>query len=710
MPFDQWVRDGQDLDPELVVSLASSDEFDPYAKRSRASGPGLRGDRISNTATHDIDPLAGQNTLPAISGGGVNANWFTPLHPPKVGYGSISMHSPVVEPWSYVTNFNDLDLTEDASASWASEFLCLFPDGPNMPMSTPSANQNGGVTSISAAVPVQDNETNSGEEVPPATEHLKHPRASSLPDSPPVPLPENGQVSATSASPLQHSLFWSNEDAERCSESGIPSTHLSRHFLKFVQPPAAILIGGAKRWRRLQEYLCKVSEQNRAVQNALFCVVGLLSIDETVKERGSAREERMRRIRDRHQQACDNVMTMLAGPLEPESKTTEHLLAAIFLLAWFEVIRDMEDSNCLFPRDLAHSVISSRMMWSRVSQELLAWMNTLDNKAAHLGGDHLLSQQTIDVISHHQTQITSSDALDDGVSPFREPSAGSDGTPTDSSIGSLFDIECSRTQRLEMNSVITQKSQIKQAILNTILQPALQWYLTSQSYCRRISAYDMYHRRRANTDDEYEIITACKQLESELCELWNFRPSVISLTAEQLMQVVPADLATRLEEIFSVYLGSFWTLFVYLHRVSWWNLPHGLPHSDLVSRALAEMWRTLQRAYGEVIEGTTKKIVHPSLLWPLFLFGCECLDLDQRKWAVQQLEGLGEAKPVLEARELEDDVDTLLPFRMSSGATKNAKRAAMLLTKLTEEQDRKKCKVDARELSIRLFGCHFSLV
>ena len=192
----------------------------------------------------------------------------------------------------------------------------------------------------------------------------------------------------------------------------------------------------------------------------------------------------------------------------------------------------------------------------------------------------------------------------------------------------------------------------------------------------------MYHRRRSNADDEYEIITACKQLESELSEHWNFRPSVISLTAEQLMQVVSADLATRLEEIFSVCLSCFWTLFVYLHRVSWWNMPHSLPHSDLVRRALAEMWRTLQRAYGEVIDGTTKKVVHP-LLWPLFLFGSECLDLKQREWAIQQLEDLGDMKPVLEDEELETDV--LPPFRMSSGATRNAKRAAILLTKLTEE-------------------------
>lgn len=101
-------------------------------------------------------------------------------------------------------------------------------------------------------------------------------------------------------------------------------------------------------------------------------------------------------------------------------------------------------------------------------------------------------------------------------------------------------------------------------------------------------------------------------------------------------------------------------------------------------------------------------MVHPSLLWPLFLFGCESVDLKQREWTIQQLEDLGEIKPVLEDEDSEAEI--LPPFRMSSGATRNAKRAAILLTKLVEEQDRQHCKIDARELSMKLFGCHFSLV
>jgi hypothetical protein len=111
--------------------------------------------------------------------------------------------------------------------------------------------------------------------------------------------------------------------------------------------------------------------------------------------------------------------------------------------------------------------------------------------------------------------------------------------------------------------------QVKQVVLNTMLQPTLEWYMTSQGYCRRISAHDKHHRSRFTSEDEFEVVVACKQLEEDLFELWDVRPAVISLMTQQLTQILSPDLAIRLEEIFSVYLASFWVLFVYLHRISW---------------------------------------------------------------------------------------------------------------------------------------------
>lgn len=473
------------------------------------------------------------------------------------------------------------------------------------------------------------------------------------------------------------------------------SSHLIECFRKIVQPPAAILIGGFERWRRLQQYLCKLSDHSRAVRSSLLCVIELLMMeDDDSGDQGHDRDVCMKRIYDRHANACDEIRTKISKHSDLKPKTREHLLAAIFLLSWFEVIRDQDARSNLFPRHLADTVITNGTSWSRYSQQLLSWLNTLDSKASHLGGEHLLSHKCLEVVSRFRTQITSS--LDHGDNGTKDAD-DFEVAVSDMSPGHSPEDVTSQSPSLSM-------VQVKQVVLNTILQPALEWYLTTQSYCRRISAHDKHHRKRFTSDDEYEVITACKGLESALFELWDYRPAVISVGAEQLRAIVSLDMAKRLEEIFSVYLASFWILFVYLHRVSWWNLPH----SALAIRALDEVWQNMHRAYGEEVNGPLRKVIHPSLLWPLFLFGSECPDHARRAWAIEQLEALGEAKPVLQTETT--DADTLPPFKLSSGATRNAKRAAALLAELIKEQDAKGARVDDRDLSMRMFGCYFSIV
>ena len=148
--------------------------------------------------------------------------------------------------------------------------------------------------------------------------------------------------------------------------------------------------------------------------------------------------------------------------------------------------------------------------------------------------------------------------------------------------------------------------------------------------------------------------------------------------------------------------------------------------------------------------------MHPALLWPLFLFGSECMSDERRAWAIEQLEALGEAKPVRGgninnnnnnndnhghsttttatttttgtnkgtiaqetemgggvSREGEEVTTTagLPPFKLSAGATRNAKRAAVLLRELIgRQQAGGGARVDERELSIEMFGCHFSII
>jgi len=95
------------------------------------------------------------------------------------------------------------------------------------------------------------------------------------------------------------------------------------------------------------------------------------------------------------------------------------------------------------------------------------------------------------------------------------------------------------------------------------------------------------------------------------------------------------------------------------------------------------------------------------LLWPLFMFGSECEDAEKRDWAVKQLMALGNASAVVS---YDEEGESLAPFRLSLGATRNAKRAAVLLKELIVRQSVSKNRVDDKELSIELFGCHFSII
>jgi len=634
-------------------------------ERVAAEGTSVSTDR-SLLSTRN-DPLQGTNLD------------FLPFPTPRTPGPHRSGHvTPNASQWTQSRRFDFNQLLGDLDTSWAGEFSCLFPEVESPPgtrLGIPSAQTEIGQDAVEPSTTI------STVHIPSSTANMD---GLTSPQIEPV---DSGIILPMSSMHPPGTTGY--QDSAHRGDIAI------EFFQQIVQPPAAILIGGFDRWRRLQHYLCDLSDDSRAVHSALLCVVEFLMMDEKTQDQCS-RQKAMSRIFERHAAACEEIRHKLFKHSGPKPRSRETMLAAVFLLAWFEVIRDQDAHQAsIFPRELADAVITDEMPWNRYSQQLLSWLKTLDSKASHLGGQHLLPPKSLGVVAHYPTQITSS-VDGDRDKDIEDPEISLSDASPESSHHSPYG-PSARSPQLKLG-------QVKQVMLNTMLQPALEWYMTSQSYCRRISAHDKHHRNRFTSEDEFEVVVACKQLESELFELWNVRPAIISLTTEQLTQVLSPDLAIRLEEIFSVYLASFWVLFVYLHRISWWHLPH----STLAQRALCEVWEHMQRAYGEEVNSHLRRVIHPSLLWPLFLFGTECQNASQRAWAIEQLDALGEAKPIL-GSEI-NSTEMLPPFRLSSGATRNAKRAAALLRELIKEQTEHHARVDDRDLSMKLFGCYFSIV
>lgn len=368
-----------------------------------------------------------------------------------------------------------------------------------------------------------------------------------------------------------------------------PRSHfLLNYFGKISQPPASILITVVRKWRRLQRYFTKLGHRHRVVASALFAIIELFTKDDQSVSRADTIDSLnlMGPALELHEAARKEVeMMMSTKEWQTASMARDALLASIFLLAWFEVVRDQVYDQKLFPGELAEQISTTAGPWNRYSRQLLQWFNTLDSKASHLGGQHLLSQRALQVVSEHHTQINTDDSSDEKQSDDERTNSGSVFSPQDqnstpnttaASTSSPQDetITSSFVPNTNSNGQLKSLRQMKTVLLNTILQPALDWYQSTQRYCRHISSHDRHHRSRFTVKDEYEVVIACKQLELELIHLWRRRPQIIRLSAPQLREIVCVDVAARLEAIFSLYMASFWILFVYLHRVVWWHLPH----------------------------------------------------------------------------------------------------------------------------------------
>ncbi|KAM5529916.1 C6 finger domain-containing protein [Fusarium oxysporum f. sp. phaseoli] len=473
-----------------------------------------------------------------------------------------------------------------------------------------------------------------------------------------------------------------------------------RVFGKIMQPPAAMLMGGIKKWGHLQQYLVNLASRNDAVMSALLGLDKLLEWDGISDSISSSRQ-----LQNHIQNFFNTTTSMIQHDISSiqcgRSSKMDDWLAAIFLLAWIHVLRDRveHDSESLFPTDLADIIITCSHDWNWYSRQLLSWFNSLDSKASHLSGPTLLSPKALRVVSQYPIQIISCDYEE---SKHRKDSLGDDEDFQLSSQTTLSGV----SEHGDSDIVVPARSpcDVKEMVLRAILQPAAEWYLKTQAYCRRISALDKHHCERFTPDAELKVALEGKRIESKLWDLWAQCPSVISLSTAELSMSVAPDVAKRVQEVSSVYLASFWILFVYLHRVCWWHLPH----TEAVKGALEKTWEHMKNSYGEQDDKIQQKTVHPGLLWPVFLFGAECEANEHRSWAIEQLKALGRARPVLKSQN--QNLETLPEFRISHGATRNAKRAGLLLEALTRKQAERNCRVDDRDLAMDMFNCYFAMV
>lgn len=361
-----------------------------------------------------------------------------------------------------------------------------------------------------------------------------------------------------------------------------------------------------------------------------------------------------------------------------------------------------------FPQSEAETVITSKGFWYPQSRLMLKCLNSVDAKVSHMGGRALLSPSSLDVTIEHRFEVENcvGNPEEDEV----EPDSTTDG-PVSSEAPERQPIAQraapANGKKPDRHLVLHQN--VKMNIFNTIIQPALEFHIVSQSYIRKISSHERYQRKRNTADDEYQVITACRQYEIELKNHWRERPRVLDMTHQELSELVCNEIAQHSARIFCVYIVTFWSHFLYSHRVAWWNLPV----SDVAADALDVIWQTLMQctgqgrdseADGDTAATTTQCVtsLHPGSLWALLLFASECKVEHQQIWAVRQIRSIGERAAV--RPRIPDH-----KFSSQRGA-QNASRIATLIQELVKRQKQKDKRVHWQDLSADIFGCHFSIV
>ncbi|OBT85370.1 hypothetical protein VE02_05047 [Pseudogymnoascus sp. 03VT05] len=482
--------------------------------------------------------------------------------------------------------------------------------------------------------------------------------------------------------------------------------YLITYFKRSTRPPASLVSVDPAGWYQMQQYLLRTASSHSVVMDALLALTQLISVRESTLRSSSSSQWRM--AFELQQRSCREL-----GERRIDEKSQNALLAAIFLLAWFEVICDEQDAHrSNFPTDLAESVIRGSARWNSASRRLLQWLNSFDAKASHMGGRQLLTPKSLEVVLQHRFE-RSYRTVDSGDS---ENETVSNDSEEDDRNGSAAVFTQARKRRASSRSFTTRSfitpREIKMNVFNAIMQPALEFHLVSQSYSRKIGTHDRHHRSRNTVEDEYEVVTACKTIDTELKKLWRQRPRVLDLTAKDLSGVVCEDIAERLDELFAVYIATFWAHFLYIHRVAWW----GLPHSSTAKEALDEFWRMMCRSVREPEDNKEnhlsamdrQKVIHPGLMWPMFMFGCEVEIGEKQQWSVTQLRLLGERTVTPDTEQQHSD--SLPPYRLGQKGAQNAIRASVLLNEVVKRQNETGARVDGKYLSLELFGCHFTII
>ncbi|KAJ5266285.1 hypothetical protein N7524_007303 [Penicillium chrysogenum] len=373
---------------------------------------------------------------------------------------------------------------------------------------------------------------------------------------------------------------------------------LLQHFLT-IDPPAALFAPVNIEWKYMRPALLAHARDSSPLLNAVYCYADVHKAMTEGKKWHWA--PTFYRLSSSEIQAC------IHG--EVTESTLIKIFAAVFLLMISEILSSPEictGTSYIHSGYLILQRFHNRTRhWTGLGHLLVSWVSLLDVKSLIAGRDGDPLTELGNIPEHR---------LDTQNSQTPHTKAPTDNCK-EASIEDPF---------LSPNYLIYE----------SIVGPALRFFVQAQQVVRRIVCIDLHHRSRGTLTDEFEVLQLAHKVGADLETLWHRRPPVIDVYGrpEALTDILCAPVASEICRTFRQYVANFLANFIYLHRVAFAIYPR----TDRVNGAIDQI---IQLA---TVDSTGRDHLPVSFLWPLFVAGLEGTD-DQRKWIVHEIQRMAAA-------------------------------------------------------------------
>ncbi|KAI4928659.1 hypothetical protein J4E85_005277 [Alternaria conjuncta] len=371
------------------------------------------------------------------------------------------------------------------------------------------------------------------------------------------------------------------------ASNGPNEDYLLHTFLQMLMPPILTPVEIGPKWASTRAFFATLAAESPIVKSAIMAFAAM-----QMQRSGLGNDMAKADWRPLYDTASRQVANCLAKTRVVEDSDLRHMLAALFLLTYTDLLTEMlprAHTNLREAYTLIKSV--SKTTFSAPERRLISWMRLLDARAVSTaGGEGLFLADTDETIFD--------------ASPAANPGSDPD----------------------------TSDTEIEEILFDVLYHPGIMFYQKVQSFAGRITRIDPWRRTRGTVQDETEVMAIAAQISKDLHALYGQRPALMdhAVAGNLTEKHIAKNLAGALTRSFRTYLANYYASFIHLHRVAYVQYPKT---KDVINAIMNIKRLTHLMAQAD-------ESLPVNVLWPLMMWGCEEDDLDERRWIIEAIRSL----------------------------------------------------------------------